>query len=434
MCAASNKPYYDKGGPRMARRSLTITRLLYPVPRRCFHLGLTALAVGLIPLTAPAQFAGGGGSSSQPWQINLPVHMQTIGINPDYLDDHFILTADLDLSAYNGSSFNIIGTDAAPFVGSFDGEGHRIANFTYTSADHSNVGIFGYVDGAQITNLILESPHVDASNGDQIGPLVGNLNSGAVTNCAAVNAFVAGNVNVGGLVGTNKGTISQSSAQGQVAAAAAVGGLVGYNPTGSVIRSASFGSVSGDFAVGGLVGINEAGIENSFSRATASAPAGVAALAGINDGAISDSYAVGLVTGATDTGGLVAISLFGSVNDSFWDKNTTNQLGSAGGTGKYTFQMKMAATYTLVGWDLAGTWSICQITNYPRLVWQIPPADFLCPDAVDWIDFAFFAGWWGHDNCALTADCQGADLDLSGSVDLPDLARFMQLWLVEVLP
>jgi hypothetical protein len=90
--------------------------------------------------------------------------------------------------------------------------------------------------------------------------------------------------------------------------------------------------------------------------------------------------------------------------------------------------MKTISTFTDVGWDFVNTWAICDGTNYPRLVWQIPAGDFLCPDGVDFYDFAFFANRWMSD-CFGPDWCDGCDLDESGKVDYHDLAEFTQYWL-----
>jgi hypothetical protein len=68
--------------------------------------------------------------------------------------------------------------------------------------------------------------------------------------------------------------------------------------------------------------------------------------------------------------------------------------------------------------------------NYPVLQWQIPICDFLCPDGVNFIDFAFFASHWLDEMCnPANYYCQGTDLSRSGSVDLNDLDIFTDHWL-----
>ena len=91
------------------------------------------------------------------------------------------------------------------------------------------------------------------------------------------------------------------------------------------------------------------------------------------------------------------------VNNSFWNTETSGQLTSDGGTGRTTSQMQMQNTFTDAGWDFAGenengykdTWRLCnEEAEYPKLSWQYLPGDFLCPDYVDFVDFAYLAYWW----------------------------------------
>jgi hypothetical protein len=138
---------------------------------------------------------------------------------------------------------------------------------------------------------------------------------------------------------------------------------------------------------------------------------------------------VGRVTGTTDVGGLVGINV-GQVTGSFWDTQTSGLSTSAGGTGKTTAEMQMISTFTSAGWDFWNIWDICEGTNYPRLVWQIPVGDFVCPDGITIEDFVFFIEHWRDDNCDLSNDyCQGTDLDFSGTVDEADLEILVDNWL-----
>jgi hypothetical protein len=101
--------------------------------------------------------------------------------------------------------------------------------------------------------------------------------------------------------------------------------------------------------------------------------------------------------------------------------------------GKTTAEMMTPSTFTDAGWDFVGEtangtediWDICQGTNYPRLVWQIPAADFLCPDGVNFIDYAYFGSAWN------TGD-PNADMNLSGLVEHNDLKIFCEQWLDEI--
>jgi hypothetical protein len=57
------------------------------------------------------------------------------------------------------------------------------------------------------------------------------------------------------------------------------------------------------------------------------------------------------------------------------------------------------------------------------------PGDFVCPDGVDFADYSFFAERWLNTNCASNNNCDGADLDLSGTVDIADLEILCDHWL-----
>ncbi len=120
----------------------------------------------------------------------------------------------------------------------------------------------------------------------------------------------------------------------------------------------------------------------------------------------------------------------GKVENSFWDKQTSGQTTSAGGTGKTTLQMQNPDTFIAAGWNVVDTWRICAgDTYYPLLVWQLPVGDFVCGIGVDWGDFGFFADRWLNSPCEAPDWCDGADLDNSGQVNWGDFSIFAGHWL-----
>jgi hypothetical protein len=504
-----------------------------------------------LPVQQLSDFLTGSGTAANPYRIYTAEQLNSIGAFSCEWDKHFILTADIDLSGYTGTQFNIIGyymsySDNKLFTGVFNGAGHIISNFTYTAADIDYIGLFGYAgSGALIKDLTLVAPDVNAAgDSDYVGSLVGCLASGSITDCnieggnlmgydlaggmvgqnigtienCYSSASVSGYDKTGGLVGGNYGTISNSWGTGSVTgryytgglagynghgtisncyAAAGVtgtnytGGLVGYNERGTISNCLAAGSVSGGDRTGGLAGVNFNGtisncyattsvtghsytgglvgrnygwILNCYAEGSVSGYNQTGGLVGLNDyGTISNCYAAsnvsgtdytgglvgynysdyydriencyaaGSVTGHSYTGGLVGKNSSGKISACFWDKETTDQPGSDGGAPKTTAQMQTMSTFTSAGWDFyTPVWKICEGTNYPKLVWQIPAGDFLCPDGVNLIDYSFFAGHWLDDNCAGSDDCDGADLDLSGVVDFNDIEIFAGNWLAGV--
>lgn len=223
------------------------------------------IVISCCSLSAQGKYGGGSGTPEDPYQIWDASHMQAIGADANDWDKHFVLMADVDLGAYTGEEFNIIGyyvsySNKKPFAGVFDGNGRTISNFSYTSPGKSYVGVFGYVrgDNAKIKDLGLIEPNVDAGTHGRVGSLVGGLREATITNCYAERGSVSGNELVGGLVGYNySGTITKCDSSGDVDGNSAIGGLVGCSWDYSTITSCfSSGNVAGNGAVGGLVGFN----------------------------------------------------------------------------------------------------------------------------------------------------------------------------------
>ena len=86
----------------------------------------------------------------------------------------------------------------------------------------------------------------------------------------------------------------------------------------------------------------------------------------ISDASIANSYSVGPVVGNGEFfGGLIGAALRATINDAFWDIETSRQDQSAGGIGKTTEEMRMEATFT--NWDFDWVWDIEEGVGYPFL-------------------------------------------------------------------
>jgi hypothetical protein len=386
-------------------------------------------------LPSYARYSGGTGDPNDPYRIATAEDLNDIGDHQEDWNKNFVLFKDVNLAQYTGTQFRTIGWwidyyHSKPFTGVFDGNDHKIWNFTWNSTDGNCIGLFGFVEEpAQIKNLGLENVDVNVINGMYIGGLVGYNYGGTITNCYSTGSVtgdeeigglvgenyegtitncysttsVSGSAYTGGLVGVNWDTISSSYSKGNVLGTGAIGGLVGANFSFGLISSCySSGSVSGTRDVGGLVGANaEAYIANCYSSASASGDNCVGGLVGWNGGSwfagvIANCYSIGSVSGTKGyVGGLVGDSFYGLglVEASFWDIGTSGQLTSAGGTGKTTEEMKTKSTFTDAGWDFVEIWGIGENQTYPYLMKE-PAGDSNHDKKVDLLDLAVLASHW----------------------------------------
>ncbi len=277
-------------------------------------------------------FAGGAGSADDPYLIATPRQLDAVREHPGA---HFRQIADLDMDGYGDEEAGWLPIghfrgwlDFEPFTGSYDGNGHTIANLTIDRAGSENVGLFGYVDeGAVIVNVTLAG--VDVRGGRSTGALVGYNADGSITgNHAAGRVF--GTQDIGGLVGSNIGTVERCRADVDVAGSGmSVGGLVGSNNGGTIRESHATGKVaSDDDQVGGLAGLNAGGtIVDSSATGAVSGERGIAGgLVGGCSGTIRGSHATGNVTARGEgAGGLIGV-LFGTVTNHIEDCHATGDV------------------------------------------------------------------------------------------------------------
>ena len=276
------------------------------------------------------------------------------------------LGANLTYTTNTGVGFDPLGDVYQKFFGNFDGLGHTISNLYINRPTEDYVGLFGWVYSGDIKNLKIE------------------------------NAKITGNTQVGGLIGyTDVATIYNSNVTGTIKGANYIGGLIGIlADQGGIYDSYTQGSVSGSNA-GGLIGysINNGEIKNSYSNSTVSGSNTIGGLIGyLNIGTITNSYSNGDVNGSTNAGGLIGVVNGSStITNSFWDKNSSGQVTSAGGIGKTTDEMRYIGTFRDIGnWNIEIDNSLPDgppILSYNNSgpIWKISPYTYNIPDAtVTW--------------------------------------------------
>ncbi|HUS71566.1 MAG TPA: GLUG motif-containing protein [Sedimentisphaerales bacterium] len=275
------------------------------------------------------------------------------------------------------------------------------------SGDYLDVGglvgvnRYGYVSDCYSTG--------DVSGNHVVSALVGG-NIGSVSNC-----YSTGDVNgvdsVGGLLGNNSGSVSYCYSTGDVNGSSYVGSLIGVNHSdfyGSGVSNCySTGDVSGiHYFVGGLVGYNSSGsFSNCYSTGDVSGDFDVGGLVGYNrGGSVSNCYSIGDVNGTGDyVGGLVGGNYSGSFSNCFWDTNTqihgvTESIGLNDGDvnnveGLPTTQMQTKSTFTDANWDFIEIWNIGENQTYPYLRVYLA-GDINKDRIVNFLDIAITANQW----------------------------------------
>ncbi len=133
------------------------------------------------------------------------------------------LTADLNMSKSGSDYIWVpIGTAGHPFIGTFDGNFHTISGLHIADADEiaavestlgaqmQYTGLFGLTGNATIKNLYVKETNLtnSATNGS-LGGIVGS-NGGTVQNCYSDATLSGTATNKGGIAGANTGTLSNS--------------------------------------------------------------------------------------------------------------------------------------------------------------------------------------------------------------------------------
>ncbi|MEN6386474.1 MAG: GLUG motif-containing protein [Phycisphaerales bacterium] len=396
----------------------------------------------------------GSGTEEAPYQVNTAEDFAAIGNHCSSWDKYFILNADIDL---DGLAISSIGNFYKRFTGNFDGQGFVIRNAKINTPDKSYVGLFGRVcKGGAIANLGVED--VNISGKKCVGGLVGYISDGSISNCYVSgyvkpnsSAFAGGLVgfsarstisdcnsnvhiigsgmNIGGLAGCNgkRNIISNCQAFGTITDVnfskfdSSVGGLIGSN-SGTIINSfaeydieAIVDSSSAYFYIGGIAGDNTGKIIRSYTNSNISictnastATINAGGMTGLNKGDMNDCYTTGQIifnccpestymiggvaglscdnsihrcyskceigSGATPeadcaVGGVVGFNMNSAVSGCFWDIQTSGKTISGGGKGLTTEQMKTMLLYQNAGWADNG-WVMNDGVDYPRLEWE----------------------------------------------------------------
>jgi len=262
------------------------------------------------------------------------LQMMALDVTADYvLANSIDLSGIIDPAQHWATSLTsgkgFVPISGSSFSGSLDGAGHAIFNLFINRTTEDNIGLFSITDS-----------------------------SASITDVGLVDTDIRGQDAVGGLVGSNAGSIIDAFSSGVIEGGIGVGGLVGTN-SGSLSLVYSSGEVIGNVVVGGLVGSNSNAINDSYSTASVTGNVDTGGLVGEHSGSIDNAYSSGFVDGNINKGGFIGNNS-GTVSDSFFDENTsgtTSKVGTgdaSGIDGKSTSDLLDISTYdnTGAGWDI----------------------------------------------------------------------------------
>ena len=296
-------------------------------------------------------FSGSGlGTTSSPFQIT---NCDELNQTRDNLTASYILMNDInfsecDVSYTTGKGWKPIGYlyEEGSFSGNFNGNGYVVYDmFINRTTINDFGGFFGSIQFAKIENLGIKNFNIYGKN--DIGGLAGWNGLSSIN-----NTYTSGNITgeawVGGLVGDNKGNISNSYSDVNIYRTSGIpityfGGLIGKIDTGTFAKNIT--------------------IKNTYSKSRIS---------------YIDA------TDPTDKGFVDSDDMYNRttyLND-FWDINVSKQLTSGGDAiGKTTTQMQNISTFST--WDIINIsqkadgyvdktyiWNIVDNESYPFLSWE----------------------------------------------------------------
>ena len=336
---------------------------------------------GIIGLnTAKDAFIDEDGSTSSEFVNNGEVSGKNfvggiIGLNQASSLDGVTATNKGSVTATAGGAGGIFGKYTGSISNStLTNEGNVSGNGSVSAAGEltGTGGITGVNSGAIINSVLRNTGRVhNTGSSNNVGGIFGVKDAGAITEATLINeGVVAGNENVGGLIGLNRVSVTRSNLtneiEGQVVGLRNVGGLVGANSgsmagardavdtyykyqvyNNGVITSGSMaadGSVTAGAGanIGGLVGTNSGSLAAAYNTGSLAADgsANVGGIVGNNSGTVDQvfntvavrsgsagaySWSEGAVAGVHNVGGIVGTNA-GSITNAY---NTTSVTGTA---------------------------------------------------------------------------------------------------------
>lgn len=133
------------------------------------------------------------------YRVKTAAALYRVATDSRYLGGDIILENDIDISEYNWTG---IGSAAAPFTGTFDGQGYTIRGFNSTSS-----GLFGFINAASANTVAVKNVKLVGTIDGSLswgGGLVNTFQRGIIENCFVdVDILTESGLRAGGFVGVN---------------------------------------------------------------------------------------------------------------------------------------------------------------------------------------------------------------------------------------
>lgn len=231
-------------------------------------------------------------------------------VNNGAIDINITLTGDITLTG----EWTPIGTESQPYTGTFDGNNYTITGLTVNQT-RNYVGLIGCIgsDGT-VKNVKLENVNI-TGDGYFVGGVAGT-NYGTIENCSVDGTLTNNRHYLGGVVGDNYGSIIGCSSSGTITGTSPdVGGIGGQSVGGTIMACYSVANIKGRSSSGGVLG--------QTNRETV---------------VIACYHAKGNVTGEQSRmiGGVIGWN-YGKVTACYWENNQEQGIGeNQAGTGETT--------------------------------------------------------------------------------------------------
>ena len=285
-------------------------------PRTLALSFVMALILTMFSLPSFAAGLSGNGSAESPYLIATEADLIAFRdkVNGGETSASARLTSDIQLTG----NWTAIGSQDAPFTGTFDGDGHSINNFMTAYYDPM-AALFGHSSGT-IRDLTVDTGYNYLFGGDYAAGICA-INRGTIQNCTS-KGYIYGYTDrafVGGIASVNFGTISGCSNTAFVGGAGAdscAGGIVGVSAAGQITNCTNTGSISAsdaykqqtEICAGGIVGLNYKSTvdcsTNTGSIFSDSATGYTGGVAGLNNGIVSNSLNAGSLSSPGLYGGI----------------------------------------------------------------------------------------------------------------------------------